>query len=230
MNFLKFTLVFLFLYWVYTYPVAAQNSKNIYKVGYLSAATAERDKKQLDAFEIGLKNLGHIVGKNIFIEKRFAKGQYKKLPNLAKELVDLNVDVIVAVGPTSSFAMKATKKIPIVMRQADPVGTGLVSSLSRPGGNVTGMSTYNAELITKRLELLKEIVPSATRIAVLHYPRPKSSHPRQLRDLEKVAPILGITLVPVGIKGAFDLDRTLSEIGAAQTQGLIVLPAALFET
>ena len=148
----------------------AQQANKVYRIGYLSASTAERDKNMVAAFQEGLQELGYVVGKTIVIEQRYAAGRYKRLPKLAAQLVALKVDVLLAGGPAAGYAKKATNTIPIVMRTADPVGKGLVASLAHPGGNITGLSTFSANLVVKRLELLKQVVTSATSDAALWYP------------------------------------------------------------
>ena len=208
----------------------AQQTGKVWRIGYLSSATAERDKAMVAAFRNGLQRLGHVVGKTIVIEQRYAAGRYKKLPGLAAQLVALEVDVLVAAGPAAGYAKKSTAGIPIVMRTADPVGKGLVESLAHPGGNITGLSTFSANLVVKRLELIKEAVPKASRIAVLWYPRPGSSHPLQLSNLRKAAPALGVTLLPVAIKGPKDFQRVFSVIEKKKPGALIVFASGMFET
>jgi putative ABC transport system substrate-binding protein len=207
----------------------AQQAGKVWRIGYLSAATAERDRPMVAALRQGLIGLGYTVGKTILIEQRYARGRYKRLPKLAAELLALKVDVLLAAGPAAGYAKRATATTPIVMRTADPVGKKLVASLTRPGGNITGLSTFSANLAAKRLELLKEAVPGASRIAVLWYPRRGSSHPRQLKHLKAVAPALGLTLVPVAFKGANHFERAFSAIAEAKTGALIVFAAGVFE-
>lgn len=213
-----------------TVPAAhAQQQEKVYRIGYLSAVTAERDKALLAAFRMGLRGLGYVAGKNVIIEERYAGGQYKRLPRLAASLVAAKVDVMVAAGPAAGYAKKSTAMIPIVVRTADPVGKGLVKSLTRPGGNVTGLSTFSANLVVKRLELLKECLPEARRIAVLWYPRRGSSHPVQLSRLKDAAPRIGVELLPVAIKGRNDFKRVFSVIKAAEPRALIVFASGMFE-
>lgn len=208
----------------------AEQPDQAWRIGYLSAATAKRDKGMLAAFRDGLRRLGYVVGRNIVIEARYAAGRYSDLPSLGRELVAAKVDVMVAAGPAAGYAKKSTASIPIVIRTADPVGKGLVQSLTSPGGNVTGLSTFSANLVVKRLELLKEAVPEATRIAVLWFPRPGSSHHQQLAKLKQAAPRLKVKLLPVAIKGAKDLKRALSEVAMKKPKALIVFASGVFET
>ncbi|MDX1485723.1 MAG: ABC transporter substrate-binding protein [Alphaproteobacteria bacterium] len=207
----------------------AEQAGKVWRIGYLSAATAARDKDMVAAFREGLRDLGYAIGKNIIIEERYAAGKYRKLPGLAAALVAANVDVMVAAGPAAGYAKNSSATIPIVIRTADPVGKGLVESFTRPGGNVTGLSTFSANLVVKRLELLKEAVPAASRIAVLWYPRRGSSHPLQLTNLEAAAPGLGVLLLPVAIKSATDFSRVFSEIEGKKPEALIVFAAGMFE-
>src|SRR5881409_3552130 len=141
--------------------IHAQQSGKIFRIGFLDSSTASGSAVLVEAFRQELSRLGWIEGKNIAIEYRFAEGQPKRQPELAAELVRLKVDLIVVSGiGVALAAKKATTTIPIVMTRAgDPVALGLVASLARPGGNVTGLSTLSFELITKRLEVLKDAVP-----------------------------------------------------------------------
>lgn len=147
---------------VNSYPVEAQDSKNIPRLGFLSANAAQNESDRLAVFREGLRELGYIEAKNILIEYGFADGKLDRLPELAAGLVRVNVNIIVTAGNEAVQAAKnATQTIPIVMGfSGDPVGAGFVASLARPGGNITGLSRINVELTGKRLELLNETVPS----------------------------------------------------------------------
>jgi putative ABC transport system substrate-binding protein len=147
---------------------AQQLSKKMARIGILSGGSPATDAAHHDAFLQGLRELGYVVGKNIVIEYRFAEGRRERFAEFAAELVSLNVDVIVAAGATPILeAKKATRAIPIVMTNvSDPVALGLVESLAKPGGNITGLSTQAPELSGKRLELLKEVSPAISRVAV----------------------------------------------------------------
>ena len=147
-------------------PAQAQQTGKIPRIGYISGSPPNSERT--DAFRLGLRELGYVEGKNIVIEWRSAEGKLDRLPALAADLVRLKVDVIVTPGATSTRAAKeATSTIPIVMTQdPDPIGNGFVASLARPGGNITGLSNLNRELSGKRLELLKEVVPKLSRVAV----------------------------------------------------------------
>src|SRR3989454_4089755 len=147
----------------------AQQAKKVWRIGFLAATSPSVEAARIEAFRQGMRELGYVEGKNIVIEWRWAEGKFDRLPDLAAELVRLNVDVIVTGGSTSSGAAKeVTTTIPIVMAQVnDPVGSGFVASLARPGGNMTGLSTLAAGLSGKRLELLKEDVAKLSHEAVL---------------------------------------------------------------
>ena len=147
----------------------AQQPTKTSGIGYLATVSLSAIPARIKAFRQGLRDLGYVEGKNISIEYRFAEGKSDRLPGLAAELVHLKVDIIVTAGPPATRAAKeATNTIPIVMtNEADPVGTGFIASLARPGGNITGLSTLAPELSGKRLEILKEVVPKASRVAVV---------------------------------------------------------------
>ena len=211
-------------------PVEAQEAGKVYRIGYLSMGAAERDKSFMAALQRGLQELGYLEGKNIVIEQRYAAGQRERASELAAELVRLKVDLIItAGGGLTRRAKRATSTIPIVMAYVDdPVGRGLVASLARPGGNVTGLSDFHAGLVTKRLELLKEVVPLASRVAVLLNPT-ASSHLRQLKDIQAVAPALGVTVLRLEHKRrAADIDRAFSTIRKERPGALLVFGGAGF--
>src|SRR5438093_6605376 len=153
-------------------PVHAQQAGKIFRIGFLDQSTASGMAGLLEAFRQELSKLGWIEGKNITIEYRFAEQKNERLPELAAELVRLKVDLIVVRGTPATLAAKsATTTIPIVMAaSADPVGAGLVASLARPGGNVSGLSALSVELNTKRLEILKDAVPKLLRVGLLWLP------------------------------------------------------------
>ena len=174
----------------------AQQSAKVPRIGYLSGgATFDGQSTRIEAFRQGLRELGYVEGKNIVIEYRYAEGKVDRLPALAAELVRLKVDVIVANGPPSTRAAKeATVTIPIVMAQdSDPVGSGFVASLERPGGNITGLSTLAPEVSGKRLELLKEIIPKLSRVAVLGIST-RPGNAQSLKEVELAAGALKVKL------------------------------------
>jgi len=187
-----------------------------YRVGWLAgrviadAATPEN----YEAFLQGLRALGYVEGQNLVMVRRDAAGQLDQLPALATELVRLPVDVIVTTGgvPATRAAMQATTTIPIVMAEAgDPVGTGLVASLARPGGNVTGLSMMAPDLVGKRLQFLKEVAPRAARVAVLYHASFAASVVG-LREAQAVAPALGLTVLPMEVRTPDEFDAQFAAI------------------
>jgi len=206
----------------------AQQPTKVYRIGYLSAASAEADKNRFAYFQRGMQELGYIEGKNVVIEQRYAAGQFERIPELSAELIRLKVDVLVVYGETAILAAKnATSTIPIVMTvHPDPVGDGIVASLARPGGNVTGLSDLHTVLATKRLEILKEVVPSASRIAVFFH----AANPtllRQLKDIQDIAPAFRATVLAVPVKGPDDFDRAFVMMRKERAGALMVLGSPL---
>ena len=208
--------------------IEAQPAAGIRRIGYLSLASGELEqhKRWFEAFRDRLRQLGYVEGDNLIIEQRYAAGRVDRLQALAVELVRLKADVLVGAPAGSATAAKrATSTIPIVfMGEPDPVGTGLAASLARPGGNTTGLADAHADLVPKRLELLKQCVPTASRIGVLWNPSNASTAP-QLRLVEAAAPALGLTVVPVDVKGSTrdDLERTFASIERHRLTGLLVV-------
>jgi ABC-type uncharacterized transport system substrate-binding protein len=171
----------------------AQQPTKIARIGYLSPGDPVSRVYRIEAFRQGLKELGYIEGKNIIIEYRFAEARSERLPELARELLDLKVDIIFSGGgPATEAAKNATQTIPIVTSSQDPVRSGFASGLPRPGGNITGLANLTSELVGKRLELLKEVIPQLSRVAVLWTP----SHPGSTtwRRTEVAAQSLGVQL------------------------------------
>jgi putative ABC transport system substrate-binding protein len=216
-----------------TAPLAAeaQQAAKIARIGYLVTNLAA-NPHWLEAFLQGLRDLGYVEGRNLVIEYRSAEGKLERLPALAAELVALKVDVIVAGSTPHALAAKqATKTIPIVFTvAADPVQSGLVTSLARPGGNVTGLSNFAPELVGKCLELLKQAVPGVSRVAVLW--QPGAFGERTEKDLLKradvAARVLGVRLQFVEARGPTDLDRAFSDMTRARADALTVLTGAMF--
>jgi putative ABC transport system substrate-binding protein len=212
------------------FPVVAhaQSTGRVWRVGYLSLLSGdlEQHKVWISAFRDGLRELGYVEGDNVVIEQRYAAGHVERLPALAAELVRLHVDVLVtAPAGSAAAARKVTSAVPIVfMGEPDPVGTGLVASLVRPGGNATGLADAHSDLVPKRLELLREIVPSASRAGVLWNPSNASTSP-QLKTIQATAPALGLTIVPIDVKGAGrdDVDRAFARIGRERLGSLLVV-------
>ncbi len=211
-------------------PISAQQSTKIPRMGYLSYGSVEIDKSLLAALQQGLRELEYLEGKNIVIEQRYAKGQSDKLPELVAEFVRLNADVIVVTGDPAAYAAKQGTAIPIVIvTSPDPVGTGLIASLAHPGGNVTGLSDFHGGVVTKRLELLKDVVPLASRIAVLLNPANRSN-PLQLRDIQVAAPTFRVTLLPLEVKGPDEIGPAFTTIAKEHAEALLVLGDRLFAT
>jgi len=185
-----------------------------------------------EAFRQGLRDLGYVEGRNVVIEYRDAEGKHERLPALAAELVALKVDVIVAPPTPAALAAKqATRTLPIVFFSvSDPVSSGLVTSLGRPGGNVTGLSDLTPELVGKCLEQLKQAVPGVSRAAVLW--QPGAFGERTEKDLLKAAEVaaraLGVRLQFVEARGPDDFDRAFSKMTSARADALTVLPTAMF--
>jgi putative ABC transport system substrate-binding protein len=208
--------------------VGAQQADRIWRIGCLSLVSerVEQYRMWIASFREGLRALGYVEGRNVVIEERYAAGQVERLPLLAAELVDLKVDVLVAApAGSASVAKKVTRDVPIVfMGEPDPVGTGLVASLARPGGNVTGLADAHADLVPKRLELLKRVIPLSSRVGVLRNPVNPSTAP-QLETAREAGRALGLAVVPVDVKGSGrgDVDQAFAAIGNARLDGLLVI-------
>jgi putative ABC transport system substrate-binding protein len=207
------------------WPLAAraQQLAKIARIGFSGLVSASSHASRVAALRVGLRDLGYVEGRNILMEFRWAEGKYDRLPALAAELVRLNVDVIVTHGSAGALAAKqATTTIPIVITAvADMLALGLVSSLSRPEGNVTGFTFFNPELAAKRLELLKEAVPHLTRAAVLLNPDNPSNR-LILQELERTATALKLTLQRVEARGPSDFERAFAAM-ANQLVGAAVI-------
>jgi len=199
----------------------AQQPKKVSRIGFLIGASASSYATRIDAFRQGLKELGYIEGQNISIEYRYAEGNPDRLSKLATELVRLKVDAIIASGERAARATAAaTKTIPIIMASgADPVATGLVANLARPGGNVTGLTNFSADLGPKRLELLKEVLPGLARVAVLPSP---SATGRELKGMQAAAPGLKIQLQILKVQVAEDFERAFKEAANTHAGALVV--------
>ena len=198
----------------------------VHRLGILSGETPPADKgpsRWHEAFQQGLRELGWIEGQNIALEYRFAAGQFERFPQLAAELIELKVDVIVAsLTLAIQAAMRATTTIPIVMAgPGDPVSTGLVRSLRRPGGNVTGLSAMATELMGKRLELLREALPKARGLVVLMDPDNSAMRVR-VRELESELARFGWRMTPAEVWGLNDLESTLASLGKHRGKALLV--------
>jgi ABC-type uncharacterized transport system substrate-binding protein len=207
----------------------AQQPKKVPRIGFLIAASRDAQSARTEAFRQSLRELGYIEGQNIVIEYRHAEGKTDRFPELAADLVRLQVDVIVVSNNTvARAASNATKTIPIVIASgADPVAAGLVVSLARPGGNVTGLTNITTDLGVKRLELLKEIFPKLTRIAVLPSP---GSLGLELKEMRAAAPSLKIQLHILEVRVADDLERAFERATKVGAGALAVTadPTGLF--
>jgi putative ABC transport system substrate-binding protein len=203
----------------------AQQPGKLPRIGFLVAPSQAFFANRLEAFRQGLRELGYVEGKNINIEVRYADGKRNRLSELAAELVHLNVEVIVASGPGSLAAKSATKTIPIVFAAVqDPITSGLVESLARPGGNVTGLSTLAPELGGKRLEILKEVVAKISRIAFLWGTEVSA------KETLSVAQGLGVQLQSFEVRDAKDLDSALDAATKQRAQAMLMSADAFFNT
>jgi putative tryptophan/tyrosine transport system substrate-binding protein len=206
----------------------AQQPDRLYRIGYLDFRPASQHSASRDAFRAGLASLGYIEGRNLQIEFRFAEGDRDRLPALATELVRLNVDLIVTYASGVSAAQRATATIPIVMATyTDAVAAGTVASLARPGGNITGSTFFQPELMAKRLELLKEIAPSLTRAGVFLF-RGSEGNGRILETMGETAKTLAMQLVPVEAGNPTDLENAFSRFVDQKADALVVNDHVLF--
>jgi putative ABC transport system substrate-binding protein len=205
-------------------PSEAQQPTKIPRIGHLIATSPSASPARIEAFRQGLRELRYVEGKNIIIEWRYAEGKLDRLPALAAELVGLNVDVIVSAGPPDTRAAKqATGTIPIVMTQdADPVGSGFVASLARPGGNITGLSTLAPELSGKRLELLKEIVPKLSRVAVFGTST-QPGNAQSLEEVELVAKAFGVKLQYLDVLSPKDIEPAFRAATKGRPDAVLML-------
>jgi putative ABC transport system substrate-binding protein len=211
----------------------AQQPTKIARIGYLTTADVATAPHHLrEAFLQGLRDLGYVEGRNLVIEYRSAEGKVERLPDLAAELVALKVDVILAPASVHVLAAKqATRTIPIVfVNSGDPVASGLVNSLARPGGNVTGLSTLIVDLIGKCLEQLPQAVPGVSRVAVLWNPGdgPGRTEKDMLKRAEVAGRALRMRLQFVEVQGPADFDRPFSEMVGARAGAVTVLPSTMF--
>jgi putative ABC transport system substrate-binding protein len=206
----------------------AQQRTKTPRIGYLGGVAFSANTARHEAFRQGLRELGYVDGKNIVIDWRSADGKLDRLPALAAELARLKVAVIVTSGGNATRAAKeATNTIPMVMtNDSDPVGDGMVSSLARPGGNITGLSTLAPELHGKRLEILREVVPKLSRVAVLQ----TSTNPavgRHVRELELVAKAFGVKLQYLDVLDSKDVDSAFRAASTGRADGVLVLPSGI---
>jgi len=206
----------------------AQPAGKVYRIGMLAGRSEADSQRLLIGFRKGLEERGWVEGQNFIIDPRYAGGRPERMPALVAELVDLKVDVIVitAGDPGALVAKQATATIPIVTLSIDPVGVGLVPSLAKPGGNITGVSILAAEVAAKRLQILRETVPRMTRVAVLW----NSADPgkdMELRQTEGAARVLGVTLQPVEVRGPDDFDKAFATIVRGRPDAMVTFSEPL---
>ena len=212
---------------------AQQPVGKIPRIGFVANGSASDPATaiRIDAFRQGLRDLGFIEGKNLNIEYRYAEGKPEQLPKLAEDLVRLNVDILVVPNDlTARAAKKATTTIPIVMASSgNPIGTGVIASLARPGGNITGLTSYNAELLGKRLGLLKEVLPKVSRFAFLSDASNEASASRAaFEDAQRPAKVLGVQLLSVPVKAPNpDFDGAFRVMANERIGALITSPSPL---
>ncbi len=204
----------------------AQQPTKVPRIGYLAGPSLSSLAPRIEAFRQGLRELGYVEGKNIVIEWRSAEGKSDRLPDLAGELVHLKVDVIVTTGPGNTRSAKeATSTIPIVMTQDnDPVGNGFVASLARPGGNITGLSTLRADLSGKLLELLKEILPKLSRVAVFGTST-QPGNPQALKGIELTAGAFGVKLQHLDVLDPKDIETAFRAASEARAEAVLSMVA-----
>jgi putative ABC transport system substrate-binding protein len=210
----------------------AQQPTKVPRIGYLTGATPDGQSARIEAFRQGLRELGYVEGKNIVIEYRYAELKPDRLLALAAELVRLKVDVIVtsAAGMTRA-AKNATNTIPIVFKQdGDPVANGFVASLARPGGNITGLSNLSPEISGKQLELLKEIIPKLSRVAVLGTSATNPSNAQQLREIELAAGAFKVKLQYLAVLNPQDIETAFRAAGKGHAEAVLVLPGSIFNS
>ena len=204
--------------------ISAQPPRQVVHVGILNSGAAK--DARVDEFRDGLRELGYVEGQNLAIVYRWADGRQERLPELAAELVASHVDVIVAVGAAVWAAKQQTSTVPIVIAfSGDPVATGMVSNLARPGANLTGVSLMSSDLAAKRLELLKQTSPRIARLAVLYNPAERASAP-ELQETEAAARTLGVTLQPLEDRRPDDLKQLFAAAARGRSDALIVLAHA----
>jgi putative tryptophan/tyrosine transport system substrate-binding protein len=212
------------------WPLAAraQQSTSVARIGFLNTNDASQSASYLDAFRAGLRDLGHVEGKNFVIESRFAEGNVDRLPDLAVELVRVNVDVIITSGPGVIASQRATSTIPVVMLVfGDAVATGVIASLSHPGGNITGSTFFYPELMAKRVELLKEVAPSLTQAAVLLNPG-MALNGSVLHAMETTAKALKVGLQPFEASGPSEYESTFAAIADKKIGAVVINDTPIF--
>jgi putative tryptophan/tyrosine transport system substrate-binding protein len=208
---------------------AAQQAGKVYRIGFLGNSTAALEANLVGPFREGLREFGYLEGRNAQIEYRWAEGQYERFPALIAELIALKVDVIVTAGtPATQAVKKATTSVPLVMvAVGDPVATGIVASLKQPGGNITGLTSIAEEMEGKRLELLREVVPTVSRVAVLWNPDNQSLL-AELKENRAAAQVLGMKVQALEVRTAGELEETFKAIARERPGALLVMADRLF--
>jgi putative tryptophan/tyrosine transport system substrate-binding protein len=212
-------------------PAEAQQTTKVPRIGFLITSSPSAIAPRMDAFRHGLRELGYVEGKNIVIEPRHADGKSDQLPALAAELVSLKVDIIVSSGPTATRpAKEATSTIPIVMSfDDDPIGSGFVASLARPGGNITGLSTLSPEISGKQLELLKEIVPRFGRAAVMGTST-RQGTAQSLKEMELAAGAVGVKLQYIDVQNPKEIENAFRDAGKGRADAVLMLQSPVFNS
>jgi putative ABC transport system substrate-binding protein len=208
-------------------PSQAQQPTKVPRIGSLYAGTPSTQSARIEAFRQGLRDVGYVEGKNIVIEYRWAEGKFDRLPALVAELVRLKVDIIVTGGgPATRAAKEATSTIPIVMtNDADPVARGIVASLARPGGNITGLSNFAPELSGKRLEILREVVPTLSRVAVFETStRPDNA--QVLKEVDLAAAALKVKLQYLDVLSPKDIGPAFRAAGKGRAEAVLMIVSA----
>jgi putative tryptophan/tyrosine transport system substrate-binding protein len=217
----------LLVFFAFCNGAQAQQPKKVARIGYLSNTDRVRESARAEAILRALRDLGYVEGQNIATEYRYAEGKSDRYPKLAADLVKLKVDIIVVAGGSGPVgaAKNATTTIPIIMIGIglDPVEAGLVKSLARPGGNITGVTNLSGELAGKRLELLKEAVPKLARVAVLYNPNTRSNIVELKEDIPAAARALGLTVEPWEIRASDDFERIFAAINKQRPDGFYKL-------
>ena len=207
----------------------AQQARPVYRIGFMGNSTAALEANLVKPFRDGLRELGYEEGRNIAIEYRWAEGDYSRFPTLVTELLAQKVDVIVTAGTPAALAVKAaTTSVPlVVVAVGDPIGTGIVASLGRPGGNITGLSSIAPELEGKRLALLREIIPTLSHVAILWNPL-NPFHVSSLRQARAAAELLQIKLQSVEVRATEELGAAIAEMKNERPEALLILADRVF--
>jgi putative ABC transport system substrate-binding protein len=212
-------------------PLAAeaQQARKVHRIGFLGNSTAPLEANLVEPFRQGLRERGYVEGQDVVIEYRWAEGKFERFPELVADLIRLPVDVIVTAGTSAALAVKrATKTIPLVMiAVGDPVGSGLIASLPRPGGNVTGLTSIAADLEGKRLELLRELMPGLSHVAILWNPTSPFSVVAE-KEARAAARVLHLKSTSVGVRAAQEFDQAFEAIVKERPGSLLVLADRLF--